>query len=116
MVTTGSAEHQQSTGIEQESGDEEGDEQDREDAEEELQKLFEQNTAAVELFAFKQEFHGGESHAAITKPAENVDEDWQEHQRTARQEEGRVEEILREKAHGEGSAGEVGTVGIWEAL
>lgn len=114
-MPTGSAKHQHSPWVKQESGDQQCDQQNGKDAKEELQELFEQDAVTVEFFAFKEEFHGSETHATITEPTEDVNQDWQEHQRSARQEEGRVEEVLREKAHGEASAGVERTVGLGSA-
>ena len=105
MVATCSAEHEESSGVKQEASDEESDEEDGEDAEEELEELFEEDAAAVDFFAFEEEFHGGEANAAVAQSAEDMDEYGQGDERSARQEVGRIEEKLREEAHGEESAG-----------
>ena len=63
--------------------------------------MFDEDAAAVEFFAFEEEFHSGEANAAVAEAAEDMDEDGQEDQRGAREEEGGVEEKLGEEAHGE---------------
>ena len=100
MMHAGSPQHQQATGIKHQPGNQQSDQQHGQNSQQQQQQLLEHNPTAIEFFAFQQEFHRGKSHLLVSQPAENMNQNRHQHQRSPRQHVGWVEEELGEGRHG----------------
>ena len=64
-----------------------------------LQQLFKDQPATVQFFAGQQEFHGRKTYGPVAQATEDMNQDWQQYQRSTRQKKGRIQKELRKCGH-----------------
>ena len=95
MMSTCATQHQQSSRINQQPGNQQDDQQHGEDSQQKLEQLLKNQPAAIQLFTLQQELHGRKPDSTVAESTEDVNQNRQQHQRSPRQKKCRVQKKLR---------------------